>query len=65
MKFLISHCVGVPPELLPGHLMGLYQDLGRILIDREWNIMWSMLIISLLSRIPHLILNAAVNLSLM
>ena len=33
MKFLISHCVGVPPELLPGHLMGPYQDLGRILIE--------------------------------
>ena len=33
MKFLISHCVGVPPELLDGHLMGPYQDLGRILIE--------------------------------
>ena len=51
-KFLISHCVGVPLELLNGPLMGPYQDLGRILIDREWNIMWSILIISLLCGDP-------------
>lgn len=33
VKFLISHCVGVPPELLVGPLMGPYQDLGGILIE--------------------------------
>ena len=64
-KFLVSHCVGVSPELLNGPLMGHYQDLGRILIDREWNIVWSTLITSLLCRDPTPDLNAAVNLSLM
>ena len=48
----MSHCVGILPQLLNGPLMGPHQDLGRTPIDREWNIMWSILIILLLCQDP-------------
>ena len=48
----ISQCVGILPQLPNGPLMGPHKDLGMIPIDREWNIMWSILIILLLCQDP-------------